>query len=241
MSEKYIAILDSGIGGLSVMKELVKLMPNENYIFLGDRCNLPYGNKSKRQLLDITVNNVNKLMRYKLKAIVLGCNTLSVTVRKEISSIFNCAVFGVYPPVEKCLCGGKKTILLCTRRTAETYKKYANLDICIQENLAYEIEKNKFSLEKVPLDLSVLNKRRYDSVILGCTHYFFVKNLIFNHKKPPEIFRGETYTAKRVFNCLKKSKKLKNISKNQLIFFNDKNDEYQKFWSVINSSFEINN
>ena len=140
MKEKFIAILDSGLGGLSVLKELKTLMPNENYLYFGDNENLPYGNKSKRKLLEIAFDNVNKLNKYDIKALVLGCNTLSTNVFFELEKLFKFPVYAVFPPVEKCLIEGKKTVLLSTKRTAEVYKDFKGLEIKICDGLAKKID-----------------------------------------------------------------------------------------------------
>ncbi len=233
MEKNFIAVLDSGVGGISVLKELTSLLPNENYLYFGDKKNLPYGNKSKRKLLEITFNNINFLRRYKLKALVLGCNTISTNVYFDIKDLYDFPIYCVFPPVESCLINGDKTLLISTKRTAEKYKNYNNLDVKICDDLAKKIEDNKFDLRNIDVGFNGIEFDKYDSVILGCTHYFFIKNKILAHKKPPIIYGGERLCAKRVFDDIKKGKILKNISKNQMIFFGDKNNEYEIFWRKI--------
>lgn len=233
MEENFIAVLDSGVGGISVLKELARVMPNENYLYFGDKENLPYGNKSRRKLFEITVNNINLLCRYKLKALVLGCNTISTNVFFDIKDLYDFPIYCVFPPVETCLINGDKTLLISTKRTAEKYKNFNNLDVKICDDLAKKIEDNKFDLQNLSVNFNDIDFDKYDSVILGCTHYFFIKNKFFAHKKPPIIYRGECLCAERVFDDLKNGKILKNTSKNQMIFFNDKNNEYEIFWKKI--------
>ena len=62
MNDNYIAVIDSGVGGLSVLSELVKSAPNNNYIYFGDNSNAPYGNKSERQLKEITIKNLDLML-----------------------------------------------------------------------------------------------------------------------------------------------------------------------------------
>ena len=78
MNNQYIAVIDSGIGGISVLRELIKSFPCEKFLYFGDNKNTPYGNKSKRDLLNLAIHNINILKSYPIKAIVLACNTLSV-------------------------------------------------------------------------------------------------------------------------------------------------------------------
>ena len=80
MNDGYIAILDSGIGGISVLLELIKLLPNERYLYFGDNHNAPYGNKSLSQLLRITEKNIDYIKQYKIKALIFACNTLFKTI-----------------------------------------------------------------------------------------------------------------------------------------------------------------
>ena len=79
MSSGYIAVLDSGIGGFSVLEELLKVMPNENYLYFGDGKNAPYGNKTTFQLTEVVMQNIFKIMPLGIKGIVFGCNTISTT------------------------------------------------------------------------------------------------------------------------------------------------------------------
>ena len=87
-AEKPIAVIDSGVGGISVLKELIALLPEENFLFFGDEANAPYGTKSREEVCSITVNNVKRLIEdYNIKAAVIACNTAtgaSVTVLRDI-------------------------------------------------------------------------------------------------------------------------------------------------------------
>ena len=73
--ESPIAVMDSGVGGISVLSELVKLMPYENFIYYGDSANAPYGTKNKTMVLNITRQNLEALMEAGAKAAVIACNT----------------------------------------------------------------------------------------------------------------------------------------------------------------------
>ena len=79
-----IGIIDSGAGGLNTLKELLKLNCANEYIYLGDTENLPYGNKSREELLSLTLKNISLLLDNGASAIVLGCNTLSVNLYSEL-------------------------------------------------------------------------------------------------------------------------------------------------------------
>ncbi len=220
MNNGYIGVLDSGVGGISTLLELIKVMPNERYLYFGDNKNAPYGSRTEKDLLLLTARNIFYLDSFGLKAIVLACNTLSVTVSENLRSIINVPTFGVFPPVEKAALSGERTLFLATPRTIENYRRtarYDNVYPVALPNLAATIENNAGNLENSDVDgeltkaltlggLSAYDKTgAFDNVILGCTHYAFVQNKIFNHFKPKIISNGNFYTAKVV------SKKLKNL------------------------------
>lgn len=256
MEEGYIAVIDSGIGGLSVLYELIKELPNEKFIYYGDNDNAPYGNRTTTNLLELTVNIINELSYYNLKAIVLGCNTLSVTVLQKIKYYFpNLKIFGVFPPVEILTLRKRKTLLLCTANTSRLYKNTNYLTVLPMQGLASDIEKNVFNLDLIDVENHVgesLNsfcknlttfdttlttrkedfsfdhqKGRFKVIVLGCTHYFFIKNKIFNHFQPQLIVRGETFTAKKVKRELKELKSIVKFKGNKILFFG-KNSSYNK-------------
>lgn len=78
-NKKYIAVIDSGFGGLSVLRRLLEIMPEENFIFYGDSKNAPYGVKTKEEIIELTENIVETLIPYDIKQLIIACNTISVT------------------------------------------------------------------------------------------------------------------------------------------------------------------
>lgn len=222
MNDGYIAILDSGVGGLSVLFEMIKLMPNEKYIYFGDNKNAPYGNRTKTDLVILTLKNIDIIMRYKIKALVIGCNTISTTILEHVSSYSGVPTFGVFPPVETVLTKTNNALLLATLRTAKEYKNQNNITVLGLSNLASDIENNLADLSRVNLIDNInnpnnvfygnknLKSNRFDTVILGCTHYFFIKNKIHDHFRPQNLIDGSTFTAKAVFEYFKNAKSLGN-------------------------------
>ena len=204
MTKANIAVLDSGIGGLSVLKVLDDNLSNKRFYYFGDNINAPYGNKTIRELKKITLNNLSLLSSYDIDVIVLGCNTLSVNLLHEIEYYSNIKTFGVFPPVEYAKMRRENTLLLSTVATAKNYKKENAFYPLGLENLAKDIEENVFNLNLVDLNYhfsSILNeKKRFETVILGCTHYEFIKNKIFNHLKPQNMISGVNFTLKTLLN-----------------------------------------
>ena len=121
MRNDFIAVIDSGIGGISVLNTLTKNLEGERFLYFGDNDNAPYGNKSKRELLSLTMRNIDYVKSFGVKAIVLACNTLSVNLIDEVKNYSGVAVFGIFPPIESLVMSGGETLLLATVRTAERY------------------------------------------------------------------------------------------------------------------------
>lgn len=84
MNNKPICFFDSGIGGATILKEVIKTLPNENYVYYADSKNNPYGNKTKEELFDIVSNAVDNLIKYDPKLIVCACNTATAMVLNDI-------------------------------------------------------------------------------------------------------------------------------------------------------------
>ena len=84
MTNKPIGVFDSGVGGLSVFSELYKLLPDENYIYFGDTINLPYGSKTKEELIKITDNIFDFFKSQNIKAVVMACNTTSAAAYETL-------------------------------------------------------------------------------------------------------------------------------------------------------------
>ena len=229
MKNSFIAVLDSGMGGISVLKELAVNYPSEKFLYLGDASNAPYGNKSDRELLSITFKNIDYIKSYPIKALVLGCNTL-------IENYANVPVFGVYPPVEQALIKGGKVLLLATVRTAEKYFGVKNLDAVGLKGLAYDIEYNMFDLSYVSISKALKNsvgnfcdkQGYYDTVILGCTHYNFIQNEIFFHFCPPQIISGVDFTINQVGKILELKKSLVKHYQYNVLFIGEQAENYKK-------------
>lgn len=217
MKKIYVGVLDSGVGGLSLLKELLKYPLGITYLYLGDNDNAPYGNLTKEKLIDLTTDNIEHLKNMGADSIIFACNTLSATLLKGDKDLFlGEKIFGVFPPINKKAIEKEKTLLLCTVKTAEKYIGEKNLTVYPLKNLAADIERNLFSLDKIDIKNHIKNvKPVYDTVILGCTHYFFVKNKIFNHLKPKNIYGGEKDTVKEICKYYKNKQ---NPYENEVLF-----------------------
>lgn len=174
--KQYIGVFDSGIGGLNVLNNLVEEFPNENFLYVGDNLNVPYGIKTKEQLEEI----ISKIFRYfekeQVKAIVIACNTASVASMNLKCSV---PVFRIIEPTANNALKVSNNIgVLATNFTIES-KGY---DVYLKENMKgikaspfVTIVENDSIYEeesqKVINDILSPFKDKIDSIILGCTHF----------------------------------------------------------------------
>ena len=188
---RKIGVFDSGLGGLSILKELIKLLPNEDYLFYEDSVNNPYGQKSEDELLKIVDNVVKFLLKEDCKIIVIACNTATTCCMKKLREMYPDVIFvGTVPAIKVAYDNNyKNTIILSTpytmssKRVEELINEYHNPDQNIinisGENLANLIELNSKS-EIMELLNRILGeyKNVADSLVLGCTHYSLIKDEI---------------------------------------------------------------
>lgn len=190
-----IAVLDSGIGGISVLKELVKLMPNEKFIYFGDFDNAPYGTKTMQEVREITIKNTRMLMEMGAKALVVACNTATgaaVRVLREMYPDF--PLVGIEPAVKPAVTekADPTVLILATPLTLKQEKFEALLSRVATDNaeiiclpcpgLMEIIDEGHVSGEEIDSYLQNLfkdiPKDKIDSVVLGCTHYPHAKEAI---------------------------------------------------------------
>lgn len=180
MDNRPICFFDSGIGGATILREVIKLLPNEGYIYYADSINNPYGEKSKEELFSIVDNVVSKLLEYDPKIIVCACNTATAMVLSDIRKKYPSIVFVGTEPAVKVVYdnySNKKAIVLTTKGTGESEKflelfhKYEtdNCKLVPAPELANLIENNKDS----SFYLASLLKDYVGTevVVLGCTHF----------------------------------------------------------------------
>lgn len=206
-----IGILDSGLGGLSILKELRNVLPNEDYLFYEDSINNPYGSKSETELLKIVSNIVEFLLKRDCKMIVIACNTATTSCMKSLREMYPDTIFvGTVPAVKMAYDNNcKNTIILSTpytmnsKRVEELIDEYHNPDQNIinisGENLANLIENEKY-YEIFALLERILNpyKDICDSIVLGCTHYPLIKDIIQSIVPNAKLLDGSLGVANEV-------------------------------------------
>ena len=124
MNNNPIGVFDSGIGGLSVLNQIIKLLPNEKYIYYADTDNVPYGLKTKEQILEYVENAIDFLNSKKVKAIVVACNTATSVAIKDVRHDYNIPIIGIEPAIKPAIENrkNKKVLLMATPVTVKGEK-----------------------------------------------------------------------------------------------------------------------
>ncbi|MDO8269435.1 MAG: glutamate racemase [Candidatus Levybacteria bacterium] len=193
MNNNPIGVFDSGVGGLSVLLEIKKLLPNESSIFVADQAYVPYGAKTKEELIDRVGRILGFFKEKNVKAVVFACNTATVYTIDEMRKKFEFPIIGTVPVVKTIanLSKSGKTAVFSTPATAkspylqELIDKFAsNVSVeCVGgSNLEELVENGEIdsyeTIEILKKHLLPLVKNRVDAIALGCTHYPFLREEI---------------------------------------------------------------
>ncbi len=201
MSERPIGIFDSGIGGTSIWKEINKLLPLENTIYLADSANAPYGEKSPNEILRLSVKNTEFLLQEKCKLIVVACNTATTNAIKFLRDTYTNVLFiGIEPAIKPAVLqsNSKNIGVLATKgtlssslfhNTAKNHGEGIRIIEKVGKGLVPLIEAGRATSEEVKIILTnilkPMLKENIDYLVLGCTHYPYLmpvlKELLPNH------------------------------------------------------------
>lgn len=184
-----IGIFDSGIGGLTVLKEMIKKHPNHQYFYFGDTANLPYGTKSKDELRVLVDKIMHFLLSKNIDVLIIACGTISANLYEELKEKYDLPIYDVITPMIAYLEKSpyERVGLMATKMTVQskTFEKIPNKKFISQacpllvpliEHGEYESE----ALEKSLQEYTSIFENQVDCVILGCTHYPVLSNKISN-------------------------------------------------------------
>ena len=191
-----IGFFDSGVGGISILNEVATQLPAENSIYLADSLNAPYGTKSKQQIIDLSVKNTALLLNKGCKLIVVACNTATTNAISYLRKTFDIPFIGIEPAVRPAILQSKvnRIGVLATKGTLSSElfasaNQYASLNktniVEVEgKGLVESIESNTIHNPAFKAHLSKLIQefidKEVDYVVLGCTHYAFLKPILFD-------------------------------------------------------------
>lgn len=186
-----IGVFDSGLGGLSIWKEIHNLLPNEHTIYLADSKNAPYGEKSKQQIIDFSIKNTEYLINKGCKMIVVACNTATTNAIKILRENYKVPFIGIEPAIKPAALQSKthKIGVLATKgtlsselfiSTSEQFRASKDIIEVEGKGLVVLIEEDKLEQTKPLLEqyLKPLIDEGVDHIVLGCSHYPFLIPII---------------------------------------------------------------
>lgn len=193
MDNRPIGLLDSGVGGLTVARELLRQLPNEEIVYIGDTARAPYGPRSKEQITAFTWDMVNFLLSKEVKMIVMACNTATAAALDEVKAALDIPVIGVILPgasaaIQKTK--GKNIGVIATQATikSDEYTKAVHFKSPTVNVLSLACPKFVPLVESNESDSEIARrvvnetleplKGKVDTLILGCTHYPLLRNFI---------------------------------------------------------------
>lgn len=183
-----VGIFDSGMGGISVLKEAVKLLPNEQFLFYGDNAHAPYGTKTPQQIDACVQSVVDKLLAQNIKALLIACNTATAASAKRLRAELTIPVIGMEPALKPAhaLRRSGQILVLATpatlrmekfRHLMELYGEGAvpvagyGLVECVESG--HLCDENVMQVLHNLLDTHL--QKPTDAIVLGCTHYPFIR------------------------------------------------------------------
>ena len=245
--ETKIGVFDSGISGITVLKEIIRILPNENYIYFSDSLYNPYGDKSPKKIIHRCEEITQFLIKENCKAIVIACNTASATAVQYLRKKYKNMLFIAIEPAYKMVYDyayEKPTLVMATKGTIRSekfnllFQKYNNhktyLHACI--GLADIIEKgDKEKIQKYLKKEIGIFKGKVNNVVLGCTHYPLIETQIREVLgKDITFFNGAARLAIHLKDELEARDLLEN-KEGKVEFLDSQNlpEKEKRFWELL--------
>ena len=211
-----IGVFDSGVGGISVLREAARLLPNEQFIFYGDTKNAPYGTKTKEEVLNLSKKVVEILLGFQCKAIVIACNTATsaaaATLRAEYSFL---PIIGMEPALKPASLLHKDGIVLSLatpgtiagEKYAHLYARYGEGVVSLPcPGLMEFAERGELDSPRLHDFLRGLLapylSQKVEAIVLGCTHYVFLKKAIASVAPGVPLIDGNEGTVRQLIRRL---------------------------------------
>ena len=230
-----IGIFDSGVGGLTVLKEALRVLPGESYLYYADSANAPYGTKEKETVKRYIFDAVAFIASQGVKALVIACNTATSIAVADLRKEYAFPIFGMEPAVKPAInqCAGKRVLVFATPLELKE-EKFINLVsrldsdnlvdslplpglVNFAEALVFD---RRTVLSYLKEELAGLDPRQYGTVVLGCTHFPYYRSLIRElFPLETEIIDGNAGTVRYLARVLKERELLACESSGTVEFF----------------------
>lgn len=242
--DKAIGVFDSGLGGISVLKDLVQSMPNERFIYFGDSANAPYGIKTKEEITQRCVEIIDFFLEKGVKAIVIACNTATSAAANILREKYlHIPIIGMEPALKVAAEGqNKNTIVVMATPLTLKEDKFNNLMSKYDDNntvikmpcpeLVNIVENDLLDDKEVVHNqlkyyYKDLNMDKIDSVVLGCTHFVFYREYMESLlNESINIVDGNLGTTNHLKEILREGNELRdNNEEGSVEIYNSSNDE----------------
>lgn len=199
--DEFIGVFDSGMGGISTLIELIKAFPNERFVYFGDNKNAPYGEKSEEEIFKLSEEGIRSFVEAGAKAIVIACNTATSSSLEKLKQKYTIPIIGIEPELEQAVIenAGKNILVLATNSTLSGKLYGQKLNHYLQKKgkrapkaihsvampkFVEIVEAGKtsnFDVSKAMEEIGEDILKSTSAIVLGCTHFIFLKSQILNH------------------------------------------------------------
>lgn len=247
MTNNYpIGLFDSGIGGISIYNEIRKTLPNESTIYLADNLNAPYGKKSEKEIINLSIKNTQKLIDLNCKLIVVACNTATTNAVEILRETFEVPIVGIEPSIKPAIIATKTNHIgvLATEKTLssnlflETSNRFSD-GVNIHEQIGYDLVsimeesgiKEELLIGKLRKYIEPMLEKNIDNLVLGCTHYYFLKDILVKIlPKEIKILDSSSAVCKRIKQVLESyNNTSKTLDTNNQFYCNGNESVIQSF------------
>lgn len=247
-----IGIFDSGIGGTSIWREIHNLLPNEKTIYLADSKNAPYGQKSKKEIIALSMKNTDLLLEMGCKLIVVACNTATTNAIRELREKYHVPFIGIEPAIKPAVANSKTQIIgiLATQGTlnSELFNKTTEMfhDTKIVEQVGHGLVQliesgnmNTPEMEKLLHSyLTPMIEANIDYLVLGCSHYPYlipqIKKILPDHI---QIIDSGRAVAKQTQSVLREEVGLSSTKENESVFYTNTNPKVLR--GILENKYEV--
>lgn len=210
MNNKCIGFFDSGVGGLSVLRTALATLPEESFLYYGDTLNAPYGSKEPEEIRELTRQGLDYLVAHGAKALVIACNTATSAAVEQARNVLQIPVISMEPAIKPALAAVSGPVLMMAtpatvertryRKLLDTYDTLHRVINLPCPYLASQIERNLFAPARINRHLKELLTpyKEVEAVVLGCTHYVLVKDMVQKLLPQAKIFDGNQGTVNRL-------------------------------------------
>lgn len=241
-----IVIFDSGLGGVTALMEAIRAMPAEHFIYYGDTAHVPYGPKDAEDIRGYLDEMMDRVRGFSPKAVLLACNTATVTAADYLRKKYSIPIVGMEPAVKPAIehdVDRKRILVLSTegtgksarlRRLVEKFDDDRLVDILPLPNLVDFAERLEFDSDAVRYDLETILAsyplEEYGALVLGCTHFIWYRDL-FKELVPDhmEILDGNAATVRQLMRKLKGNIREEGEGSLRMAFTGEVNDDTATF------------